>query len=152
MPDISNAGNVLRPDSLLKLSVRLPPSLDPLKAEAAIKKALLTDPPFGADIKIKNVSSGVGFFSPPYPKWLEECLDVCSKYFYKTQSLYYGSGGSIPLMGILSNKYPNVPLWVAGVLGPESNSHSVNEMLPISYTKNMLCVIAKVIADFSSKK
>jgi acetylornithine deacetylase/succinyl-diaminopimelate desuccinylase-like protein len=152
IPDIQNAGNVLRTDLSLKLSVRLPPTLDPEKAEKAIKEAIIPNSPFGAEVTIRNVSCGVGFSSPPYPKWLEECLDVCSKHFYKTESLYYGSGGSIPLMGILSNMYPGVPLWVAGVLGPESNSHSVNEMLPISYTKNMLCVISKVIADFTSKK
>src|SRR5262249_22789468 len=39
-PPIGNAGNVLRPSTKLKLSIRIPPRVDPQKAATAVKAAL----------------------------------------------------------------------------------------------------------------
>ncbi|MGE3766657.1 MAG: M20/M25/M40 family metallo-hydrolase, partial [Kofleriaceae bacterium] len=44
-PPPGNAGNVLRPKTTLKLSIRIPPRVDPAKAQAAVKAALEKDPP-----------------------------------------------------------------------------------------------------------
>src|SRR3954470_10723353 len=49
-PTIQNAGNVLRPVTKLKLSIRIPPRVDPEKAQAAVKAALEKDPPYGAKV------------------------------------------------------------------------------------------------------
>src|SRR6186997_2181157 len=49
-PSIQNAGNVLRPVTKLKLSIRIPPRVDPKVALAAVKETLEKDPPYGAKV------------------------------------------------------------------------------------------------------
>jgi len=150
LPEIQNAGNVLRPETTLKLSIRLPPTLDPQKAEEAVKAVLLKDPPFGADVSVATLSAGNGFVCPDNPKWLDESLAAGSLAVYKSEVQSFGDGASIPLMGLLAKNYPGTPFWITGVLGPSSNAHSVNEMLEIDFTKNLTCLIAKVIADHNT--
>ena len=48
LPPIANAGNVLRPKTALKLSLRLPPTLDASAATRELKRLLEADPPYGA--------------------------------------------------------------------------------------------------------
>src|SRR5260370_18637119 len=48
MPSIANAGNVLRPQTSLKLSLRLPPTIDGDQASRALKDLPEADPPHGA--------------------------------------------------------------------------------------------------------
>src|SRR3546814_9760195 len=45
LPPLASAGNVLRPFTAVKLSLRIPPTLDGVKAGEALKKLLESDPP-----------------------------------------------------------------------------------------------------------
>ena len=48
IPPLASAGNVLRPHTALKLSLRLPPTVDGKHAGELLQDALLSDPPYGA--------------------------------------------------------------------------------------------------------
>ena len=48
IPSLPNAGNVLRPITKLKLSLRIPPTCDADAATRALKRVLELDPPYGA--------------------------------------------------------------------------------------------------------
>src|SRR2546428_6926330 len=48
MPDLVQGGNVLRPQTSLKLSLRLPPPLDAANIDRKLKELLASDPPYGA--------------------------------------------------------------------------------------------------------
>ena len=52
-PPPDEAGNVLRPSTGAKLSVRVPPTADPQEAAAALVKALCDDPPHGANVSVE---------------------------------------------------------------------------------------------------
>ena len=58
---------------------------------------------------------------------------------------YLGEGGTIPFMGMLSEKFPRAQLLVTGVLGPKSNAHGPNEFLHIDYAKKVTAATAMVI-------
>src|SRR5690606_1560417 len=60
MPPLASAGNVLRPYTSVKLSLRLPPTLDGKKAGELLKDVLLKDPPNGAhvELELEKASSG----------------------------------------------------------------------------------------------
>src|SRR5665213_1369554 len=53
LPAPENAGNVLRPRTTLKLSMRLPPTTDGTKAAQAMTRALTEDPPQGAEVRFE---------------------------------------------------------------------------------------------------
>src|SRR5690606_28879372 len=53
MPSLESAGNVLRPHTAVKLSLRLPPTLDGKAAGDVLKDVLLRDPPNGAQVELE---------------------------------------------------------------------------------------------------
>ena len=56
-------------------------------------------------------------------------------------------GGTIPLMGLLSQGFPKAQMMVCGVLGPKSNAHGPNEFLHVPYAKKLTAAVAQVIAS-----
>ncbi len=60
LPPTGRAGNVLRPGTRLKLSMRLPPTCDPVGAVEAMRAALVTDPPYGARVTFTGMEQGAG--------------------------------------------------------------------------------------------
>lgn len=50
LPAISGAGNVLRPETALKLSIRLPPTLKAQQAFDSVQKILTTNTPYNATV------------------------------------------------------------------------------------------------------
>jgi acetylornithine deacetylase/succinyl-diaminopimelate desuccinylase-like protein len=147
MPAPGAAGNTLRPWTALKLSFRLPPTSDPAKAAAAVKKVFETDPPLGAKVEFEVDSSMGGWNAPPVAPWLEASMQAASEAFFGKPALYMGTGGSIPFMGMLGEKFPGVQFLVTGVLGPNSNAHGPNEFLHIEKGKRLTACVARVLAD-----
>jgi hypothetical protein len=104
LPAIKDAGNVLRPETSLRISIRIPPTLDPVKAKADLEKLILTDPPYGAKVEIKQLSIGPGLNAPELAPALEKTVTEASKHFYGKDPIYYGEGGSIPFLCSLAQK------------------------------------------------
>jgi acetylornithine deacetylase/succinyl-diaminopimelate desuccinylase-like protein len=146
IPDVSKAGNVLRPQTQLTLSVRLPPLIDPTVAFNALKTTLEKDPPFGAKVEVVDGGAGAGWAAPVMKPWLVEASQAASKQFFNKPSGLMGVGGSIPFMGMLGQMYPKAQFFITGVLGPKSNAHGPNEFLHIGYSKNFVCCVAALIA------
>lgn len=78
VPSTSNAGNVLRPFTTLKLSIRLPPTLDPEAAGVALKELLEKNPPYNATVKCNLLGHGPGWNAPSNKPWLTEILENAS--------------------------------------------------------------------------
>ena len=64
LPDCANAGNVIVPKTTFKVSCRLPPTMDPKKAEDAIRNIIMKDIPYNAKVSLKFHMSAQGFFAP----------------------------------------------------------------------------------------
>jgi acetylornithine deacetylase/succinyl-diaminopimelate desuccinylase-like protein len=145
-PSLENAGNVLRPQTAMKLSVRIPPMLDPNKAQAALKAILEKDPPYGASIEFEGEAAATGWAAPATKPWLQATLDEASKTYFGPQSAAMGEGGTIPFMGMLSERFPNAQFMISGLLGPKSNAHGPNEFLHVPTGKKLTAAVADVIA------
>lgn len=146
LPEAATAGNVLRPSTTLRLSIRLPPRINSSEAFEKIKEVLTTDVPYGAKVELSRVGKGNGWAMNNPRKWLEDAYQVASQEFYGNKALYMGEGGSIPFMGSLQEIYPEADFLVIGILGPESNAHGPNEMLDIPYYKKLTCCVAHLLA------
>jgi len=147
LPTPGNAGNVLRPYTSARLSLRLPPTLDAEEAEAAVKRLLLADPPYGATIEFEGGRAATGWNAPALAPWLEQSLAAASEASFGAPPAYMGEGGSIPFMAMLGEKFPQAQFVVTGVLGPHSNAHGPNEFLHIPTAKRVTAVVARVLAD-----
>jgi acetylornithine deacetylase/succinyl-diaminopimelate desuccinylase-like protein len=146
LPPIESAGNVLRPFTWLKLSLRLPPLVDGEMALAELKRVLETDPPNDAHVVFEEGHGATGWNAPPGEPWLTGLLNQASNAQYGKDAAYMGEGGTIPFMGMLGAKFPKAQMLVTGVLGPKSNAHGPNEFLHIGYAKKLTAAVAMVLA------
>jgi acetylornithine deacetylase/succinyl-diaminopimelate desuccinylase-like protein len=146
MPPLESAGNVLRPKTSVKLSLRVPPTLNGAKAGQFLKQLLEKDPPYGAKVTFKLEKDGSGWNAPQLSAWLEEAVAKASETYFGAPAAYMGEGGSIPFMGMLGEKFPKAQFLITGVLGPHSNAHGPNEFLHIPTGKRVSMVVADVVA------
>jgi acetylornithine deacetylase/succinyl-diaminopimelate desuccinylase-like protein len=146
IPPLASAGNVLRPFTAVKLSLRLPPTLDGKRAGELLKEALTRDPPNGAKVSLELEKASTGWNAPALASWLEEAIESSSQEFFGKPAMYMGEGGTIPFMGMLGEKFPGAQFMITGVLGPHSNAHGPNEFLHIPMGKRVTACVAGVLA------
>jgi len=151
MPALKDAGNVLRPQTTLTLSIRLPPTLSPGAAQDSLRELLGANPPSGARVTLDFHEPAPGWNAPALAPWLGDALDEASQAFYGQPALHMGEGGSIPFMGMLGEKFPEAQFVITGVLGPQSNAHGPNEFLHIAYAKKLTACVAHVLAKHAAR-
>mgnify|MGYP000881672301 CR=1 FL=1 len=146
LPSTKSAGNVLRPYTALKLSLRIPPTVDGAEAAAEVKRLVEKNTPYNAVVDFSADSAATGWNAPAFAPWLTVALDAASMHYFGKPSAYMGEGGTIPFMGMLGAKFPDAQMLVTGVLGPKSNAHGPNEFLHIEYAKKVTAATALVIS------
>ncbi|HZI10143.1 MAG TPA: peptidase dimerization domain-containing protein, partial [Myxococcus sp.] len=151
MPPLQSAGNVLRPFTTFKLSMRIPPRVDPKAASKALKEALEKDPPYGAKVSFEGDKASTGWDAPPLAGWLSKAVETASKLYFGQPAMAMGEGGTIPFMGMLGERFPEAQFLITGLLGPGSNAHGPNEFLHIPTGKKLTCCVASVIADHAQR-
>ena len=147
LPAIRDAGNVMRPGTAVRLSVRLPPTCDAPGAMQRLGELLEADPPYGATVTFEPEEAAPGWNAPALSPWLEASAQGASTAFFGRDCVYMGEGGTIPFMGMLGEKFPAAQFLILGVLGPHSNAHGPNEFLHIPTGKKVTACVAKVVHD-----
>jgi acetylornithine deacetylase/succinyl-diaminopimelate desuccinylase-like protein len=150
-PEMKSAGNVLRPYTAFKLSLRLPPLIDGNQAAAKLKTLLEDNAPYNAKVTFNadgrvGAVGATGWNAPSLAPWLAEALDAASQAQFGEPCGYIGQGGTIPLMSMLQQGFPAAQMMVCGVLGPKSNAHGPNEFLHVPYGKRLTAAVAQVMA------
>jgi acetylornithine deacetylase/succinyl-diaminopimelate desuccinylase-like protein len=147
VPSVSDGGNVLRPFTTAKLSLRLPPPLDPDRAGEAVVRTLSEDPPQGARVKVDLTSAARGFDAPPQAEWLARATDEASEALFGRRAGAMSEGGTIPFLADLASRFEDAQFLITGVLGPESNAHGPNEMLDLATARRLTAAVAHVLAS-----
>jgi acetylornithine deacetylase/succinyl-diaminopimelate desuccinylase-like protein len=146
LPAIADAGNVLRPFTALRLSLRLPPTADADAALGALRHALETDPPYGAPVTISGTEAGDGWAAPATAPWLRDAADDGSRRWFGEPAASWGIGGSIPFMAMLGHDFPDAQFLITGVIGPGCNIHGPNEFLDLEYARKLTGAVSDVLA------
>ena len=147
LPALKDAGNVLRPYTAFKLSLRVPPLVDAAACMAEMKRLLEDNAPYHARVTFHADGAANGWNAPAVAPWLTQALDAASQAQFGAPCGYIGQGGTIPLMNILSQGFPKAQMMVCGVLGPKSNAHGPNEFLHLPYAKRLTAAVAQVLAS-----
>jgi acetylornithine deacetylase/succinyl-diaminopimelate desuccinylase-like protein len=146
-PALQDAGNVLRPYTAFKLSLRLPPLVDAAAAVQEMKALLEDNAPYQAVVTFESNGGATGWNAPATEAWFERALNAASQAHFGAPVGYIGQGGTIPLMNMLSKGFPTAQMMVCGVLGPRSNAHGPNEFLHVPYAKKLTAAVAEVMAQ-----
>ncbi|MDO8433962.1 MAG: M20 family metallopeptidase [Candidatus Binatus sp.] len=152
LPPTANSGNVLRPQTAVTLSLRLPPTCDPKIATQKLKSLLEENPPHDARVSFAPNWGASGWNAPELSPWLERSLDAASNDYFGKPTAYMGEGGTIPFMAMLGERFPEAQFLITGVLGPHANAHGPNEFLHIPTAKKLTCCVANVLADHFKRR
>ena len=148
IPALADGGNVLRPKTSLKLSLRLPPTADATLATRRVKEVLEADPPYGARVTYSTGERpGSGWDAPAMAAWLRDSVTRASSAHFGAPPMFDGLGGSIPFMSMLGERFPEAQFLVTGVMGPGSNAHGPNEFIDLPTGVKVTACVAQVLAD-----
>jgi len=143
LPALRDGGNVLRPYTTTKFSLRLPPDVDAQVAADALISAITTDE--GAHITIDLETPANGWYSPPLDPDVTAALTRASVDRFGRPPGSFGEGGTIPFLADLQKSFPGTGIVALGVLGPHSNAHGPNEFLHIPMAKAVTYAVAELL-------
>jgi acetylornithine deacetylase/succinyl-diaminopimelate desuccinylase-like protein len=143
LPALRDGGNVLRPYTTAKFSLRLPPDVDAQVAADALISAITTDE--GAHITIDLETPANGWYSPPLDPDVTAALTRASVDRFGRPPGSFGEGGTIPFLADLQKNFPGTGIVALGVLGPHSNAHGPNEFLHIPMAKAVTYAVAELL-------
>jgi acetylornithine deacetylase/succinyl-diaminopimelate desuccinylase-like protein len=148
IPALADGGNVLRPKTSVKLSLRLPPTADAGLASRRVKETLEADPPYGATVTFSTGERpGSGWNAPVMADWLLDSVKRASTTYFGKPAMFDGLGGSIPFMSMLGERFPESQFLVTGVMGPGSNAHGPNEFIDLPTGVKVTSCVAQVLSD-----
>ena len=143
LPAVRDGGNVLRPFTTAKISLRLPPDVDAQLAADALISAITTDE--GAHITIDLEGVANGWVAPPLDASNTAALARVSQASFGHPVGFHGEGGTIPFLADLKRSFPSTQFVATGVLGPHSNAHGPNEFLHIPMAKAVTHAVAELL-------
>ena len=147
IPSIQDAGNVLRTNTDLKVSIRTPPGISAHEVAEKVQELLESDPPNGAHVEARMTEVADGFLSPELPDKISSSLESACQEFYGNSSRSLFIGGTIPVMAMLQSRYPDSKFLITGAGGPGGNAHGPDEKLHLPTAKKVTkCMSAAVSA------
>ncbi|MEE3003218.1 MAG: M20/M25/M40 family metallo-hydrolase [Pseudomonadota bacterium] len=148
IPNTVDAGNVHIPKITAKISFRLPPTCNANNAAEAIKNELEKNTPQNSLVEFTPITSNNGWHSQIEDESITKLYNKASLNYFGKECAFMGEGGSIPIINMLSEKFPQAKLLVTGVLGPDGNAHGPNEFLRIDKVVKFSCCLAEIIHKF----
>lgn len=145
LPSLAEAGNVLRSETALRLSIRIPSHVNPDLALKELTLLLTQNVPYQAQVTVENAHAASGWDSTPDQNWFKTAITHVGESIFSKEVAYLSEGASIPILGLFSSTFPTAQFFITGVLGPASNAHGPDEMLNLSYVKKLTCAVAEVI-------
>ena len=147
LPAVADAAAVMQPAIGLKLSLRLPPTLDAQAAALRLKALLESQPPYASEVVFRIDMVSQGWHAPETAPWLGASLERASQTSFGAGLALIGGGGGIPFLAMLGQRFPAAQFVVTGVLGPQSNAHGPNELLHLPTAQRITAVVAQLLHD-----
>ncbi|WP_030463218.1 dipeptidase [Kitasatospora sp. NRRL B-11411] len=132
-----------------RVSLRVPPGMDPGTAQDALTAHLVAAAPWGAQVTVEPESKGSPFRAatdgPAYA-----ALDAAAQEVYGKPLSFLGQGGSIPLCNVLAAQYPESEIILMGVEEPRCLIHAPNESVDPSEIEHMATVEALFLRHYAA--
>ncbi len=133
-PAISGSSNQIVPTARARVSLRIAPGDDPVAARQALADHLREHAPWGVEVTIER---GGGFeFGHGYMVDTSSHASLAAKAAlsdaYGRDAIELGSGGSIPLVPMLTRTFPGIEILIWGAMDDRSLIHSVNESVDLA--------------------
>ena len=148
-PPVVGSAGAVPARARARVSLRVPPGLDPRTAVEALTRHLEQAAPWGANVKVETEASGAPFrASTDGPAYA--ALDTAMRAAYRKQLSYSGQGGSIPLCSALAQTYPEAEIILMGVEEPSCQIHAPNESVDPGEIERMALVEALFLREYAA--
>jgi acetylornithine deacetylase/succinyl-diaminopimelate desuccinylase-like protein len=147
LPEAEKSGNVSVGKLTARVSLRLPPGVDPDTAATELKRIFETDTPYGARVSFDVTDADWGWMAKSFSPAMRERLWSTTQETLGTEPGLLGVGASIPFVQIMVNEFPNAEHLLTGILSQSSHAHGPNENMSIRKVKRL----TEVVAVFLSK-
>jgi acetylornithine deacetylase/succinyl-diaminopimelate desuccinylase-like protein len=128
-PPSHGAPNALVPAARAKISVRLAPGDDPVKAYDAVKAHLEARTPWGAEVIVTLEEGGAPCVIQADGPMYDAARTAFRSAWDGVDPVDIGIGGSIPFIAVFQELFPDAAILVTGVEDPDSRAHGPNESL-----------------------
>ncbi|GAA0570412.1 dipeptidase [Kribbella sandramycini] len=147
-PSVAAASNTLVPVAKAKVSLRVAPGDDAVKASAALKAHLENNAPWGAQVTVTEGevgqpcsinARGAGYEaarSAFHTAWGVEPIDM-------------GMGGSIPFIAEFQRVFPAAAILVTGVEDPDTRAHGIDEGLHLAEFRKVCLAEAQLLQNLA---
>ena len=149
-PSVKNASNTLIPSVRVRISARVAPGQDDRAAFEALSAHLFEHVPFGAQLSIEDLDLGQPFLVDA-SGWAAEDALAAMEEAYGAEPVQMGSGGSIPFIADLVQRYPDAQILITGVEDPDTRAHSPNESLHLPTLQRAILAEALLLARMNSR-
>ncbi|MCX6460752.1 MAG: M20/M25/M40 family metallo-hydrolase [Actinobacteria bacterium] len=148
-PRVEGAINAVIPFARAKVSLRVPPGVDPTQAQVVLIAHLERAVPWGVHAEITGGAVGRGVrVSTDGPAY--EAARRAMKRAYERDAQEIGSGGSIPLIDELRSQLPDAEILLFGAQDPAARIHAPNESVDLAELQRAVLAEALFIAEFAS--
>jgi acetylornithine deacetylase/succinyl-diaminopimelate desuccinylase-like protein len=127
-PRVADASNTLVPVARAKVSLRVAPGDDAVKAMEALRNHLEQNAPWGAQVTVTEGDIG----QPCSIHARGTAYDAARSAFsaaWGVEPVDTGMGGSIPFIAEFQQAFPNAAVLVTGVEDPDTRAHGIDEGL-----------------------
>ncbi|CAN5422878.1 dipeptidase [soil metagenome] len=150
-PSVRNASNTLIPSVRVRVSARVAPGQKARDYFEKLEAHLLKHAPHGARLQIEDLDLGQPFLVDTSGWAAADALDAMHEAFGKAAVLM-GSGGSIPFIADLVERYPKAQILITGVEDPDSRAHSPNESLHLPTFEHAILTEALLLARLDARR
>ena len=136
-PAIHGSSNQIVPMARARISLRMAPGEDAVYGHTLLVEHLRAHAPWGVQVTIDDgggFEAGRGYLVDTTTPAYEAARSALAE-AYGREVLAMGSGGSIPLVPMLADTFPGIPVLMWGAMDHRSNIHSVNESVDLGELK-----------------
>ncbi|MCD6020484.1 MAG: argE [Actinomycetia bacterium] len=133
-PAIAGSSNQIVPFARARVSLRIAPGDDPVAARQALVDHLRSHAPWGVEVTFEGTlgfEAGHGHLVDTTRPASRAAMDALAR-AYGREAIEMGSGGSIPLVPMLTQTFPGIEILIWGAMDERSFIHSVNESVELS--------------------
>ena len=129
-PGVREASNQLVPVASAKVSLRIAPEQDADRALHLLTRHLRDHAPWGVEVDVDRGSAGKGLRLPTDGAAASAMRRAMTR-AYGRAPVETGSGGSIPLVPVLADAFPNAEILIFGASDHRSQYHSIDESVDL---------------------
>ncbi|MDV7087420.1 dipeptidase [Rhodococcus sp. IEGM 248] len=148
-PPVVGSAAAIQPRASARLNLRVPPGMDPQKAQDALAAHLENAAPWNARVTVEREAVGSPFRAttdgPGYA-----ALGAAMEEAFGKELGTVGQGGSIPLCNVFSAVVPTAEIALIGVEEPRCLIHAPNESVDPGEIENLAVAEALFLRRFAS--